>query len=92
MWGDFFSAPEPCLREAAWRNEVVVAQVRLVILSLLCAVPIVQLVVEPGELETWFGLAEAKASGRNRIVLASGPRTAVILVSEGRLTEAPGVE
>ncbi|HPC84196.1 MAG TPA: GGDEF domain-containing protein [Thermoanaerobaculaceae bacterium] len=57
LWGDFFSAPEPCLREAAWRNEVVVAQVRLVILSLLCAVPIVQLVVEPGELETWFGLA-----------------------------------
>lgn len=57
MWSDFFSAPEPCLREAAWRNEVVVAQVRLAILALLCIVPIVQLATEPGELETAFGLA-----------------------------------
>lgn len=57
LWSDFFSAPEPCLREAAWRNEVVVAQVRLAILALLCIVPIVQLATEPAELETSFGLA-----------------------------------
>jgi len=53
---DLLAGPEPCLREAAWRNEAVVAQVRLVVLALLCLMPIVQLVTEPGELETAFGL------------------------------------
>lgn len=56
LWSDLLAAPEPCLREAAWRNEAVVAQVRLALLALVCIVPIVQLSLEPEELETSFGL------------------------------------
>jgi diguanylate cyclase (GGDEF)-like protein len=54
---DLFSAPEPCLREAAWRNEVVVAQIRLVVLALMCLAPIVEIVGAPGTVDSWFGLA-----------------------------------
>lgn len=52
----FWLAPEPCLREAGWRSEVAVAQVRLALLAVLCVVPMGQLVADPGSIETWFGL------------------------------------
>lgn len=69
LWRTVFSAPEACLREAAWRNEVVVARVRLAILALVCAVPIVQLATEPDLLETSFGLAIVLAAVATGVVV-----------------------
>lgn len=59
---DLLSAPEPCLREAAWRNEVVVAQIRLVVLALMCVVPIIEILGAPGTVDSWFGLVLALAA------------------------------
>jgi diguanylate cyclase (GGDEF)-like protein len=52
----FWRTPEPCLREAGWRSEAAVAQVRLALLAVLCVVPMAQLVTSPASVETWFGL------------------------------------